>query len=101
MLDVLKSLSEPCSNALMGAAPSDGTFAAAVVLPYTLSSQSSTIIFLVMLGRRASSRMVYLLSRAGSVYNDAQPASVVSVSSSLKLLVSIMYFYNRIRMVVR
>ena len=71
--------------------PADGGFDGAVVLPYTLSSQFSTLISLVILGRRANSRMVYLSSRAGSVHEGGRPAFVVS--SRPEGWVSIISFY--------
>ena len=98
LLYVSRRLSEPCSNTLVGANPSDAIFAGAVVLPYTLSSQSSTITSLVILGKRASSRMVYLSSPRGSAHNKGPSAFVSSLS---KDLVSIMYFYNRFHRVIR
>lgn len=96
LLHVSWGLFELCSNACIGAIPSDVTSAGPVVLPYTLSSQSSTITSLVILGKRASSRMVYLSSRRGSAHNEGQSAFVSS-----RLEVSIMYFYNRYRGVMR
>ena len=98
LLPVSRGLSEPCSNTLWGANSTNGTFAGAVVLPYTLSSQSSTIASLVILGRRASSRMVYLSSRGGSVYRDGQLAFS---SSFLEDEISIAYFYNSFDGVIR
>lgn len=98
LLYVSRGLSESCSNILVGANTSDGIFAGAVVLPYTLSSQSSTITSLVILGKRAISRMVYLLSRRGSAHDNGQSDFVLSLSETL---VSIMYFYNKVHRVIK
>ena len=55
---------------MMEANPADGNCDDAVVLPYILSSQFSTLVSIVILGRRANSRMLYLSKRAGSVIAD-------------------------------
>ena len=75
----------------MGELPAHGTLAGAVVWPYTLSSQSSTIISFDT-GMRANTRMVYLSSRAGSIYND-EP-------SCLEAHVFIILFCNRFHIIV-
>lgn len=95
--DVCRSFSDSCSIALLGECMANVTFAGAVVLPYTLSSHSSTLTSIVMLGRRANSRMVYLSSRGASVHNDRQS---IFVSSPLEAVVSIMYCYNSFHMVI-
>lgn len=97
-LEVSRSSSEPYTDSFVGPNSSEGDLVGAVVLPYTLSSQSSTITSLVILGKRASSRMVNLSSRAGSAHSDGQPAFVLS---RLEVVVSIMYFYNRVHVVIR
>ena len=91
MLHVSSASFKPCSNALMGVDPADGSSDGAVVLPYTLSSQSSILDSVVILGRRANSRMLYLFSRAGSVHGDVLSAFV---SSRLRVWISIAYFPN-------
>ena len=64
------ALSKPLSSC-MRAYPSDVAFAGAAALPYTLPSQSSTSTTRATLGMRASSRMVYLSSRAGCSCDDS------------------------------
>lgn len=96
LLDISGDMSELSSDTPVGANPSDGAFAGAVVLPYTPSSQSSIITSLVIPGRRARSRMVYMFSRAGS--GDGQSDLV---SSRLEVSLPIMYIYVKFHRVIR
>lgn len=91
VLHVSSASFKPCSNALMDVDPADGSSDSAVVLPYTLSSQSSILDSIVILGRRANSRMLYLFSRAGSGHEDVLPAFV---SFRLRVWISIAYFFK-------
>lgn len=91
VLHVSSASLRPCSNALMDADPADGSSDSVVVLPYMLSSQSSILDSIVILGRRANSRMLYLFSRAGSVHGEVLPAFV---SSRPRVWISIPYVFD-------
>ena len=97
VLRASKRMPEPYPNAPVGANSADGALTGAVVLPYTLSSQSSTITSFVTLGKRANSRIVYLSSRADSILGNKQPAFA---SRRLEVSGSIMYFYNSLHPVI-